>query len=236
MRPPIDRRKGTRARRLWSTCRRFCTFEKLWSSSWCVAPRCASPARLRVWKQFHMHVLQSLVKFLCLARLWAFIAFDFFRFEWQRQWWQKWILRFLAWFLLSSFFTIVASSLSLVVLSLAFLCFCLYLSREIIPYFDGSHYLSIILLKDFHLFKIAKLLIMFGNYFCFLFSFSCFQKKKKKTIFFCFQNEKHIFQKQNSRNLFGSCFWKSWILFSLVNIFFKNYIYCNSKTCLLQSI
>ena len=93
--------KGTRLRRFRSTCRRFCTFENLRSSSWCVAPRRASPARSRVWKQFRMHVLQSLVEFLCLARLWAFMAFDFFRFEWQARWWQKWILRFLAWFLLS---------------------------------------------------------------------------------------------------------------------------------------
>lgn len=74
-------------------------------------------------------VSQSLVEFLCLARLWAFIAFDFFRFEWQARWWQKWILRFLGWFLLSRFFTIVASLLSLVVLSLAFLYFRLCLSR-----------------------------------------------------------------------------------------------------------
>ena len=68
---------------------------------------------------------------MCLARLWAFMAFDFFRFEWQARWWQKWILRFLAklaWFLLSRFFTIIASLLSLVVLSLAFLYFRLFLS------------------------------------------------------------------------------------------------------------
>ena len=36
---------------------------------------------------------------------------------------------------------------------------------------------------------------MFSNCFHFLFSFSCFQGKKKKTIFFfffCFQNEKRV--------------------------------------------
>ena len=67
------------------------------------------------------------------------------------------------------------------------------------------------------------------NCFRFLFSFSCFQGKKKKINFFLFSKwktrsiscfEKHIFQKQNSRNLFGSCFWKGEILFSLVNFFF----------------
>ena len=72
------------------------------------------------------HVSQSLVNLLCLARLWAFIAFDFFRFKWQMWWWQKWILRFLGWFLLSRFFTIVASLLSLVVLS-RFSTLCLWL-------------------------------------------------------------------------------------------------------------
>lgn len=76
-----------------------------------------------------MHVSQSLVEFLCLARLWAFIAFNFFRFEWQAWWRQKWILHFLGWFLLSRFFTIVASLLSLVVLSLTFLYFRLCLSH-----------------------------------------------------------------------------------------------------------
>ena len=56
-----------------------------------------------------------------------------------------------------------------------------------------------------------------------------FSREKEKNKFFLFSKwktrlvscfEKHIFQKQNSGNLFGSCFWKSWILFSLVNFFF----------------
>ena len=61
---------------------------------------------------------------------------------------------------------------------------------------------------------------MFGNYFRFL----VFKEKRKKK----FQNEKHVwlvekkkkkfFQKQNLGNLFGICFWKSWILFCLANL------------------
>ena len=47
---------------------------------------------------------------------------------------------------------------------------------------------------------------MFGNCFRFLFSFSCFQGKKKKIFFFCFQNEKHV-----------------WLVV-LKNTFFKNKI------------
>ena len=48
---------------------------------------------------------------------------------------------------------------------------------------------------------------MFGNCFRFLFSFSCFQGKKKKiNFFFCFQNEKHV-----------------WLVV-LKNTFFKNEI------------
>ena len=48
---------------------------------------------------------------------------------------------------------------------------------------------------------------MFSNCFHFLFSFSCFQGKKKKTIFFfCFQNEKRV-----------------WLVF-LKNTFLKNRI------------
>ena len=67
---------------------------------------------------------------------------------------------------------------------------------------------------------------MFGNCFRFLFSFSCFQGKKKKKINFCqfskwktrlvSWKEKHIFQKQNLGNLFDSCFW---LLFFLKIIF-----------------
>ena len=67
--------------------------------------------------------------------------------------------------------------------------------------------------------------------FIFYFRFLVFKgKRKKKNKFFLFSKwktclvscfEKHIFLKQNSGNLFGSCFWKSWILFSLVNFFLK---------------
>ena len=76
---------------------------------------------------------------------------------------------------------------------------------------------------------------MLGNYFRFLIFkgkrfiiiiFFLFSKWKTRLVSW---KEKHIFQKQNSRNLFGSCFWKSWILFCLVNFFFLNYIYSNSK-------
>ena len=76
---------------------------------------------------------------------------------------------------------------------------------------------------------------MFGNHFRFLVfkgnRKKIKNKKNNKTkqnkffFFFLFSKwktrlvswkEKHIFQKQNSGNLFGSCFWKGWILFSLV--------------------
>ena len=73
----------------------------------------------------------------------------------------------------------------------------------------------------------ACLITVFVFYFCFL-------AFKGKRIFFFFSKwkthlvncfEKHIFQKQNSGNLFGSCFWKSWILFSLVNLLKKLYLF-----------
>ena len=70
------------------------------------------------------------------------------------------------------------------------------------------------------------LVTLFVFYFCFL----VFKGKRKKQKFFLFSKwktclvswkENHIFQKQHSKNLYGSCFWKSWILFCLVNFFNK---------------
>ena len=99
---------------------------------------------------------------------------------------------------------------------------------------------------------------MFGNYFRFLFSFSCFQgkgKKKnkkqktkqnktKKTNFFCFQNEKHVwlierkntFSKNKIQEICLVVVFEKVEFCFLWLIFFKNYIYSNSKTYLLQSI
>ena len=64
---------------------------------------------------------------------------------------------------------------------------------------------------------------MFNN--CFRFSIFIFlfsKEKEKKKL--CFQNEKHVWLVVFKGNLFDSCFWKSWILFSLVN-FFKKIIF-----------
>ena len=86
---------------------------------------------------------------------------------------------------------------------------------------------------------------MFGNCFRFLFSFSCFLGKMKKTIFFCFQNEKHVwlverkttYSKNNIQKIYMVVVFEKvefcfvWLIFLI-----KNYIYSNSKTCLLQSI
>ena len=86
---------------------------------------------------------------------------------------------------------------------------------------------------------------MFGNYFLFLFLFSCFQGKKKKTNFFCFQNEKHVwlvvlkntyFKNKIQEICLVAVFEKVEFCFLWLIFFFLNYIYSNSKTRLLQSI
>ena len=60
--------------------------------------------------------------------------------------------------------------------------------------------------------KIRSYLVIY-----FVFLFLKRKEKKKKTNFWCFQNEKHIWleeKKKNSkiknRNFFGNSFWKSW--------------------------
>ena len=61
-----------------------------------------------------------------------------------------------------------------------------------------------------------KAKVIFGNWFCFL-VFK--EKRKKKTIFWGFQNGKHVwleekkrktFSKIKNENLYGNSFWKSW--------------------------
>ena len=83
----------------------------------------------------------------------------------------------------------------------------------------------------------------FGNCFCFLFSFSCFQGKKKKTIFSCFQNEKHVWlverkNKFSKNKIQEIClvvvFEKSRILFSLVNFFLKLLTNVNYYKCMVD--
>ena len=94
--------------------------------------------------------------------------------------------------------------------------------------------------------KYKKLSKKIRPYLVNVFRFPVFKgKRKKKTKFFYFQNEKHVclVERKNtfSKNKIQEIclvvvFEKVEFCFLWLNFLKKNYIYSNSKTCLLQSI